>query len=62
MSSVCEGGAGVATSSASEYAKNNSSRLGGAAGSTAGMIAGAALLGPVGLIGGAVMGAKAGAQ
>jgi hypothetical protein len=62
MGSLRTGGSGVVSSSAREYAKNNSSRLGGAAGSSVGMIAGAALLGPVGLIGGAVVGARAGAR
>jgi hypothetical protein len=62
MGSVRQGGAGVVTASAKEYARENSSRLGSAAGSTVGLMAGAALLGPVGLVAGAVMGAKAGAH
>ncbi|KAG7355265.1 hypothetical protein IV203_004621 [Nitzschia inconspicua] len=62
MGSVRQGGAGVMTSSAKEYANENSSRLGSAAGSTVGLIAGAALLGPVGLVAGAVVGARAGAN
>ncbi|KAG7359304.1 hypothetical protein IV203_015893 [Nitzschia inconspicua] len=61
MGSVRQGGAGVMTSSAKEYANENSSRLGSAAGSTVGLIAGATLLGPVGLVAGAVVGARAGA-
>lgn len=61
LGSVREGGAGVISSSAKEYADKNSGRLGSAAGSTVGLIAGSALLGPVGLVAGAIMGAKAGA-
>ena len=56
------GGASGVASSAKEYAGNNSERLGGAAGSSVGMIAGAALLGPVGLVVGGVAGARAGAK
>eukprot|EP00529_Nitzschia_sp_RCC80_P007842 CAMPEP_0113466944 /NCGR_PEP_ID=MMETSP0014_2-20120614/14549_1 /TAXON_ID=2857 /ORGANISM="Nitzschia sp." /LENGTH=1332 /DNA_ID=CAMNT_0000359215 /DNA_START=71 /DNA_END=4070 /DNA_ORIENTATION=+ /assembly_acc=CAM_ASM_000159 len=49
-----------AAASASQYASSNKSRLGGAAGSTIGMAAGAVLLGPVGLVAGSLVGASAG--
>jgi hypothetical protein len=48
-----------ASRSVSDYASANKSRLGGAAGSTIGMVAGAALLGPVGLVAGSIAGGVA---
>jgi len=44
---------------AGTYASENRVRLSGAAGSTAGMVAGAALLGPVGFVAGAMLGGSA---
>ena len=44
---------------AGTYASENRVRLAGATGSTAGMIAGAALLGPVGFVAGSILGASA---
>jgi hypothetical protein len=48
-----------ASKSVSEYTSSNKSRLGGAAGSTLGMVAGAVLLGPVGLVAGSIAGGVA---
>ena len=49
----------AATSSTVQYAANNRVRLSSALGSGMGMAAGLAVAGPVGLVGGAVLGAKA---
>ncbi len=48
-----------ASKSVGDYTSSNKSRLGGAAGSTIGMVAGAALLGPVGLVAGSIAGGMA---
>lgn len=49
----------TATKAAGKYTSENRVRLAGAGGSTVGMIAGAALLGPVGFIAGSFLGASA---
>jgi hypothetical protein len=43
-----------------QYASTNKERLGGAGGASIGMIAGAALLGPIGLVAGSLLGSSAG--
>ena len=48
-----------AVSATGEYVSQNSKRLAGAGGSAAGMIAGAAIAGPIGLVAGAMLGGAA---
>ena len=49
-----------AASSAGQYASENKSRLGSAGGGGAGMMVGLALAGPIGLVAGSILGARAG--
>jgi len=51
-----------ATAGMGKYAGNNKERLGSAGGSSLGMAVGAVALGPIGLVAGSILGAKAGAK
>jgi len=59
VSSLSSSSVTGAASTAGSYASENRVRLAGATGSAAGMVAGAALLGPVGLVAGSVLGGSA---